>query len=95
MLDHFAEWAWVVGDYCRPMSERVWAGAKGVGTAAFLAFGGELGGKALGWAGGKVYGRVAQALYPAKGGAIVLGRFPDGGAAELVALAERYGGRVL
>jgi len=32
MLDHFAEWAWVVGDHCRPASERVWAGAKGVGT---------------------------------------------------------------
>src|SRR5438045_2324396 len=54
MLDHFAEWAWVVGDYCRPMSERVWAGAKGVGTAAFLAFGGE--------AAGRVGGKLISAL---------------------------------
>ncbi len=39
LLDHFAEWAWIVGDHCRPMSERVWAAAKGVGTAVALVAG--------------------------------------------------------
>ena len=60
MLDHFAEWAWVVGDYCRPMSERVWAGAKGVGTAAFLAFGGQAAGKLIGKAVGSLVGALGD-----------------------------------
>jgi RHS repeat-associated protein len=54
MLDHFAEWSWVAGDYCRPAGERIMAAAKGVGTAAFLAFGGQVAGKLI----GKVAGRI-------------------------------------
>ena len=71
MLDHFAEWAWIVGDHCRPASERVWAGAKGVGMAAVMAFGGEIaegvGGAIFkgGSSGGRVLYRLITELEPA------------------------------
>jgi RHS repeat-associated protein len=47
-LDKFAGWAWVAGDWCRPTSERLWAGGKIIGTAALLAGGGQLAKGALG-----------------------------------------------
>ena len=39
LLDHFAGWAWTIGDYCRPASERIWAGAKFVGAGIIVAGG--------------------------------------------------------
>ena len=82
MLDHFAEWAWIVEDHCRPMSERVWAAAKGVGTAAFLVFGGEVAGKVV----SKVVGRLVGVL--GEGAA-------DAGAAALEKVAGDAGDEML
>ncbi len=51
MLDTVAEAAWTIGNWCRPLSERLWAGAKLLGIAALQVFGGWALGKALGLAG--------------------------------------------
>jgi RHS repeat-associated protein len=95
MLDNFAEWAWITGDYCRPPEERILAAAKGVGTAAFLTFGGQIAGKVA----GKAYGLAAKGLYKGlgrtNGGTVVLGSFADDGVMALRALAKDIGGEVL
>jgi RHS repeat-associated protein len=39
-LDNFAEWAWILGDHCRPAGDRMWAGAKIVGGGVIVAGGG-------------------------------------------------------
>lgn len=76
LLDHFAEWAWIVGDHCRPMSERMWAAAKGVGTAVFLAAGGQIVGKVLGKLGGIIAQKIMMRAHAAQRIAVI-GRLAD------------------
>jgi hypothetical protein len=57
-LDAFAEWAWTMGNYCLPPSERIWAGVKALATIALLCFGGEVMGKVLGKAGAALFERI-------------------------------------
>ena len=40
MGDHFAEWAFILGDHCRPGSDRMWAGMKILGMGDLMAGGG-------------------------------------------------------
>jgi RHS repeat-associated protein len=50
-LDAIAAAAWTLGNWCRPMSERLWAGGRLAGITALNAFGGAIIGRALGWVG--------------------------------------------
>jgi hypothetical protein len=87
MLDHFAEWSWVAGDHCRPASERAWAGAKIIGTAALLAGGGTImrgAGRALG-AGARVLGGGGGALEAASDAA-----FEAAGAASDFSVSAKH-----
>jgi RHS repeat-associated protein len=69
ILDRFAGWGWVAGDWCRPPRERLWAGGKIIGAGALLAGGGPIArgaGRLIG-AGGSLLGAGGGALIDAGG----------------------------